>query len=161
MTFSANSQIRLNSRFEDPDNLGPGVQTVNTTYSVTLSDGTAAGQADLQYANTETLAASAVFNVDLTTVENAFGDALAAAEVVQIVIASASTNTTDLTIGGSAADFAGLPDQTIAPGGGVCLWNTGANGLGTVTDGSSDTIRITNGSGASATVDIYVVARSA
>ncbi len=161
MAFTSNSSIRISSRFTDDDNVGPGVQAVDTTYGISLSNGTGAGQADRQYANTETIADGATFDIDLGTVEDVFGNALGAANVTMIVIRSSDANTTSLTIGGSSADYVGLPDQTVSPGGVALVASTGAAGLGAVADGSSDTVRIVNGGGAAATVDIYIAARSA
>lgn len=161
MAFTANNTIRINSRFTDPDGIGSSSQPVDTTYQLILADGTGANQADLQYAQTATIASSANLDIDLTSVEDAFGNALGAAELVQVVIVSASANTTNLTTGGSGSDFAGLPALTITPGGMVNLANGGLSGIGSVTDGTADTIRIANAAGASASVDIYIVARSA
>jgi len=161
MAFSASNTIRLNSRFTDTDGIGTASQPVDTTYQLILADGTGANQADLQYADTATIAASTNLDIDLTSVEDAFGNALGAAEVVQVVIVSAAANTTNLTTGGSGSDFVGLPALTIAPGGMVNLANGGANGIGAVTNGTADTIRIANAAGASASVDIYIAARSA
>lgn len=161
MAFSANNQTRISSRFTSDDGIGTANQPVDSTYQLTLSEGTGAGQADLQYAGTFSIAASTNMDIDLTSVEDAFGNALGAAEVVQVFIASAAANTTDLTTGGSGADFAGLPALTIAPGGMVNLANSNAGGIGAVTDTSADTIRIGNAAGASASVDVYIAARSA
>lgn len=160
MAFTATNQVRINSRFTDTDGIGTASQPVEKTYVTSLSEGTASGQADLQYADTATIAGGANLDIDLTSVQNAFGDALGAVNVVQILIASDAANTTNLTTGGSSADFTGLPAHTIAPGGIVNIAN-GAGGIGSVVNGSDDTIRISNAAGADASVDIYIVARSA
>lgn len=161
MAFTANNLIRLNSRFSTSTEFGETAQTADKTYLTTLSNGTGANQADKQYAENISVASGATQDIDLTSVEDAFGDALGLAEVVTIALYSLPANTTNITVGGSSADFSGLPDQTIAPGGLVYLTNPSASGLGTVTNGSSDTIRLVNASGAAAMVEVYVIGRSA
>lgn len=160
MPLSITNVIRFDAVLRN-DSLAENRSTLKRDYSMVLANGTGANQADLMYSQTHTIADGATLDLDLTTIENAFGTALAAAEVVEVFIASADANTTNITVGGSAQDFTGLPDQTVTPGGQIYMRNPSASGLGTVTDGSSDTIRLVNASGASASVDVYVSARSA
>lgn len=161
MAFTSNNSLRLSATLTGPGDLGTDTSALNTTIGMALSDGTSAGQADLMFKDTRTVADGATDDIDLTSIEDAFGNPLSAAEVVTIFIRSLDTNTTDLTIGGSSADYTGLPDQTIAPGGIAVHHNSGANGLGAVTDSSSDIIRVVNGAGAQASYEIVVIARSA
>lgn len=161
MTFTANNSLRLNATLTGPGDLGVDTSALNMTYSMSLSDGTGVNQADLMFKDTRIVADGATDDIDLTSIEDAFGVALSAAEVVSVFVRSLDTNTTNLTIGGSTADFGGFPDQTIAPGGIALNHNAGANGLGTVTDGASDTVRVVNAAGAAASYEIVVIARSA
>ena len=160
MAFTASSQVIIKSRFTNDDGLGEAIQNVNETYEFPLSSGTSANQADRQYAETLSLADGETRDIDLTSVEDAFGTALGAVTVVHIFISSASANTTDITVGGSSADFGGLPGQTVSPGGHVSIGNPGA-GIGSVVDGTTDTVRLVNASGAAASVDLYIAVRSA
>ena len=160
MAFTSRNQIRLNSTFSAVDGIGTATQAVGQTYEAPLAEGTGSGQADIQYADRMTVASGGNIDFDLTNRVNAFGVALGIAEVVEVLIVSADANTTNLTIGGSSADFPGVPDQTIAPSGRVYYSNP-ASGLGTVTNNTTDTIRITNASGATASVDVYILGRSA
>lgn len=160
MPFAATNTIRFGAVLRDND-LSENTAELRKDYTEVLGNGTGANQADLMYTSTLTIASGATEDIDLTSALSPFGAALAAAEVVEIFIASASANTTNLTVGGSSQDFAGLPDQTVTPGGQIYMRNPSASGLGAVTDGSSDTIRLVNASGASASVDVYVSARSA
>jgi hypothetical protein len=78
-----------------------------------------------------------------------------------------SANTTNLTIGGGSAPITGFLGSTtptigpIRPGGFVFLGCGDAAGLGAITATTADILRITNSSGASATYQIGIVARSA
>lgn len=161
MPFTATNSIRLNAQLTGPGDLGTDTSSLDMTYPMRLTNGTSAGQADLMFKDTRQLAGSGTDDIDLTTVEDAFGAPLAALEVVTIFLRSLDSNTTDLTIGGSTADYTGLPDQTVSPGGIVFYHNATDTGLGSVVDGTSDTIRIVNGSGAQASYEIVIIARSA
>lgn len=161
MAFTATNQLRIDARLTGPGDLGTDTATLQKTYLATIANGTGTGQADGMFKDTRSLATGGTEDLDLNTILAPFGSAFNPAELVTILIESASTNTTNLTIGGSAADYTGLPDQTIAPGGIVYLNNLGANGLGAVTNGSSDIIRVTNAAGATASYEIFLIGRSA
>lgn len=161
MPFTASNSLRFSATLTGPGDLGTDTAELNMTYPMPLVNGTAANQADRMFKDTRTVADGATDDIDLTAVEDAFGTALGAAEVVTIFIRSNPTNTTNLTIGGSTADYAGMPDQTISPGGIVLVHNQGVNGLGAVVDTTGDTIRVVNAAGAQASYEIVVIARSA
>ena len=161
MPFTATNVIRLSAQLTGPGDLGVDTSALDMTYPMRLTNGTGADEADLLFKDTRQLAGGAIDDIDLTTVEDAFGTPLAAVEVVTVFLRSLDTNTTNLTIGGSTADYSGIPDQTITPGGIVFYHNAGTAGLGSVVDGTSDIIRIVNGSGAQASYEIVIIARSA
>ncbi len=80
---------------------------------------------------------------------------------------SGSANTTDLTIGLGTNPFLGFLGGTtptigpIKPAGMFMIAAGHASGIGTVGAASSDILRIANSSGASATYQIAILARSA
>ena len=160
MAFTSQNQIWLNSTFSAIDGIGTATQSVGQVYQALLSEGTGSNQADVQYADRMTITGGGNIDFDLTNRADAFGNDLGIATVVEVFIASADANTTDLTIGGSSADFPGVPAQTIAPSGWAYYSNRDA-GLGSVTNNTTDTIRISNAAGATATVDVYILGRSA
>ena len=161
MAFSSNSNVKLSGSFSSGANFGLAQQRVDKTYSLALANGTGANQADIQYAQTVSIASGATFDIDLTSFTDAFGTSRSAAEVVQASFYSQADNTTDVSVGGTAARYTGIPEFTLVPGGVMIVNAPDADGLGAVTDGTDDNIRLTNGSGASATVEIYIAARSA
>lgn len=140
--------------------------------SLKTTNGTGAGQADILWADQRTVASASNDDLDLAgALSDAFGTTVAAAELVALLIINApksgAANTTNLTIGVGTNPITGFLGGTtptigpIRPGGFVMLGCGDAAGLGTVTAGSADVLRIANSSGAAATYQIAVVARSA
>jgi hypothetical protein len=141
------------------------VATLNTVL------GTGANQADILFADERQVNASSNDDLDLAGVlANAFGQTIAAAELVAILVINApvagSPNTTNLTIGGGTNPVVGFLGGTsptigpIRPGGFALLACGDAAGLGAVTAGTGDILRIANSSGATARYQIAIVARS-
>ena len=144
----------------------------NVALQTMLRNGTGANQADILYANARTVASNSNDDIDLAGVlTDAFGATIAAAEIVSVLIinapATGTANTTDLTIGVGSNPFLGFLGGTsptigpIKPGGVFMIGAGNAAGVGTVTAGSADILRIANSTGASATYQIAIVARSA
>lgn len=139
---------------------------------VNLTSGTGANQFDLVYADERTVADGANDDIDLAGVlADAFGDTITFAELVGLVVinkqSDGTANTTDLTIGGGSNPFIGfLGGAThtvgpIKPGGVFSIFAGDAAGVGTVTAGTADILRVTNGAGASSTYQIAIFGRSA
>ena len=155
MTLSVNNSTSLNSVLTETSGIGQADETVQETYSLTLTNGTGANQADLQY--TEVFSFGNVLNQDVNdsfidinfgSAPNAFGDSFDAREMVEIFIRSAPENQVNLEIGGSGRDFAGLSSGTLTPGQIINVCGGGGTGLGPVVAGSGDTLRITQDQGA-------------
>lgn len=139
----------------------------------TLTDGTSANQADIFWADERTVNASTNDDIDLAgALSDTFGTTVAAAEIVALLIIheaiDGTANTSDLTIGNAGSNpWEGVLDGTsptigpIKPGGVVFIGSPNAAGIGAVTGGSADVLRVANGSGASATYQIAVLARTA
>lgn len=134
--------------------------------------GVAAGQADILFADQRTVASATNDDIDLAgALANAFGQTITAAELVAILIINApisgAANTTNLTIGAGSNPFIGFLGGTsptigpIRPGGFVLLGCGDAAGLGAVVAGTGDILRIANSSGAPASYQIAIVARTA
>ena len=136
-----------------------------------LTDGTAANQADLLYAAERSVGSGANDDLDLSGgLTDAFGATITMVEVVGIVIineaANGTANTTDLTIGAGSNPFVGFLGATdtigpIKPGGTFMLFAGDAAGIGTVTAGTGDILRIANSAGATANYQIAILGRSA
>ena len=129
--------------------------------------GTGANQADMIWTDERTVTTGATDDIDLAGVlSNAFGATLTFAEIVGIILVSDAANTTTLTIGAGTNPWITM---FLATGDGIKVGHGGvfvnfapdASGLGAVTAGTGDILRITNSAGASATYKIVVLGRSA
>lgn len=129
--------------------------------------GTGANQADMIWTDERTVTTGATDDIDLAGVlSNAFGATLTFAEIVGIILVSDAANTTTLTIGAGTNPWITMFLATgdgikVGPGGVFVNFAPDASGLGAVTAGTGDILRITNSAGASATYKIVVLGRSA
>ena len=135
---------------------------------IDFADGTGLAQADILFMDERTVASATNDDIDLAgALSNAFGATFTAAEIVGIIIDSDVDNTTTLTVGVAGTNpwvtmWAASGDGIkVFPGGVFLNFSRDASGLGAVSGGASDVLRIANGSGASATYRIAVLARSA
>lgn len=141
-------------------------------FLATLSDGTTAGKADLSYMAERTVATATNDDIDLAGVlTDALGATVTAAELVAIMIVNrqldGTANTTNLTIGAGLNPVVGFMGGTtptigpIKPGGVFMLAAADAAGLGAVTAGTGDILRIANSAGATNKYLVAILARSA
>jgi hypothetical protein len=167
MTVTATITARINSTVASTlaaaSNTGPDVDLIGT---VLITPGTGAAQADKEYYNRSTLAASASENIDLAGAgTDVLGALNAFAKVKAILVKADPANTNDVIVGGAASNgFVGpfgATTHTIAvrPGG---VFLTAHPGTGwTVTAATADLIKILNGgAGTSVTYEICIVGTS-
>lgn len=139
---------------------------------INLSDGISEGNADMLFTDVRVVSSASNDDIDLTGVlTDAFGTAFNAAKLVGLIIingpVSGTANTTDLTIGAGTNPFLGFLGGTtptvgpIKPGGVFMIASGSADGIGTVVAGTGDILRIANSSGAGASYQIGILARSA
>lgn len=146
--------------------LGTPRAPANVDFLQQFAPGTdATSKADLLFADTRTLAASATENLDLAGVlATALGATITAAEVVAIWVRAAAANTNSVVVGGAASNaFSGplsgtTPKITLQPGNAVLL--TCQQGWPVVA-GTGDILLISNsGSGTGVDYDIVVIGRT-
>jgi hypothetical protein len=171
MSLTSELSIRLRATQLGTNDFGGAFQPTMEALLQT-SFGTAANQANLLFIDERTVTTGANDDLDLAGVlTNAFGATITAAELVAVFIINAprsgAANTTNLTIGGGSNPVVGFLGGTtptvgpIRPGGFFCIGAGDAAGIGAVTAGTGDILRITNSSGASATYQIAILARNA
>lgn len=147
------------------------VQTRRSTAAVSagvgLKSGTGAGQADLVWSDTRTLAASATEDLDLAgSLTDAFGATLTFARVKEVTITAAGGNTNNVVAGNATSNgFVGPWGATgtvsVRPGGFSSCCCSDATGW-VVTAGTGDLLKVANsGSGTSVTYTIKIVGCSA
>ncbi len=155
--------------------LGSAIQGNQPGWNATMSliqsftDGTTANKADLVYLSERTVSDGANDDIDVAgALSDALGNTITAAEIVAIIVVNkqrdGTANTTDLTIGGDGST--GLVGFTsavaaIGPGGAFLVMTPDAGGQTAVTASTADILRVTNGSGATHTYQIAILARSA
>ena len=136
--------------------------------SLSVASGTGSGQADLLYAGTRTLGASATEDLDLagTMLQDVFGANLTFVDVMGLFVSAAAANTNTVVIGGAAATqfvgWFGAATHTVAlrPGQWITFFHP-TTGF-PVAAGSTDLLRIGNGgAGTSVTYDILIWGTSA
>jgi hypothetical protein len=135
-------------------------------YSKSLLTGTGSSQADKVFSDQRTIVASSSETLDLTALTDPFGVTLTFAKVKAILIVASANNTNDVVIGNAASNpFLGplagtTPTITLKPGGAVLL--TAPVGGWTVTDSSTDNLKVANSSsGSSVVYDVVIIGTSA
>lgn len=133
-----------------------------------FASGTAANQADILWGDERTISASSSENLDLAGVlTDAFGAAVAAVELVAILIIANAANTNNVVVGGAASNavplFGGtLGTISVPPGGFFYAAGPGAAGLCTVTPSSGDILKVANSAGGTGvTYQIIILGRTA
>lgn len=141
-------------------------------FSQAFANGAGANQADIAYVAERTVATGANDDIDLAGVlTDALGATVAAAELVALFVINrakdGTANTTTLTIGNgginSVVGFLGAAAHTVGPlrpGGIMMLASPDAAGIGAVTAGTGDILRVANSAGATAKYQIGILARS-
>jgi hypothetical protein len=134
---------------------------------IDLATGTGLGQADMQWSDRRTLAASASENLDLAgSLTGPLGTTLTFARIKAVYVKAASTNTNDVQVtrDGSAGVplFLAASDGIAVKPGGLFLW-VAPNAAGiAVTATTGDLLVVTNSAGSTEVVyDIVVIGASA
>lgn len=134
--------------------------------TVTLANGTGAGQADQLWTDQRTIAASGTDDLDLAgSLTNAFGATVTFARIKSILVTAAAGNTNNVLVGGAAsAQFlswvgSATDKVVVRPGGFFALGAGAADAIGyVVTATTADLLRIANsGAGTGVTYDISIL----
>lgn len=169
---SANITAQLRAVQTGSNDFGGPSFTPEMQAAITLTGGTVASAADILWMDQRTVASATNDDLDLAGVlADAFGATVAAVELVALFIinapASGAANTTNLTVGVGSNPVVGWLGGTnptlgpIRPGGVLLRAEYDVAGMCTVTAGTGDILRIANSSGASATYQIAILARTA
>lgn len=168
MTLKARAWAGVGAHESKALDLGAAMADVGKRYTVRFTHGTGAGQADLAWSKTGTLAASASVDLNLAGgLTDAFGNALTFANVKVLLVAARAGNTHNLIVGGAPTPFAAIfggSTHTIVVRPGEVFSIFAGSGDATaypVVAGSSDLLRLTNaGSTASVSYDVVIVGSS-
>lgn len=169
MPLTTNVRVEVNAQETAPRDLGTAVMPHSLKAALSLANGALAGQANVIYSDTGTIAASGTATLDLAgTLVGALGDTLTFARVKAIIVTAASANTNNVVVGGAASNgfssiFADATDRVVVRPGGAFVLFTGAADLNgyAVTAGTGDQLQIANsGAGTTVTYSIVVVGTS-
>ena len=167
MALNTTILTKITANQAGSNDLGTPKFSVNYSDSVSLSDGTGSGQADLLFTDERTIAASASEDLDLAAgLTDALGNTLTFATVKAIMIKASEDNTNDVTVSPAAANgflgpFADPSDLVSIPPGGSLLVQAPVAGWDVTAD-TGDLLTIANSSsGTGVTYDIIIVGASA
>ncbi len=144
----ATAALKLYTRLTKTADLEAPASPINIQINSNLTSGTGANQADQQYSDSITLAASGSTEIDLYgSLTNQFGDTINFSKVRMMIFESDADNTAVLEIGGSASNaFESWTNVggkiTLRPGGVFYLSATDATGF--VVTSTADKLKITN-----------------
>jgi len=170
MPLSSSFTLQVVADLTKQFDLSLGRVPLSKVYSSVMVSGTAAGQADIVFQDTRTLAPSATEDLDLngTTLQDPFGTNLALLRVKGIFVSAAVANVNNVVVGAAAAtQWATLLNATgtvtLRPGASFSAWAGVADATGyAVVGGASDFLRVANSAaGTSVTYDIIIVGCSA
>lgn len=147
--------------------LGDATFPIALRQAISLLNGTAAGQADLIFTDTRTLAASATEDLDLAAgLTDAYGVSITFARIKAVIIAAATANTNNVNVTRPASNgvplfLAASDGLAVRPGGAFALFCSDATGVA-VTAGTGDLLTLTNSSGTTGvTYTVIIIGASA
>ena len=167
MSLTSAISVNLLTKQVGSNDLGSVTFDMNKTDKLNMASGTTTGKADLIYADTRTLGASATEDLDLAaSLTGAFGTTLTFVTVKAIYFKAASGNTNNVEVTPAAANgfngpFNAAADQVdIKPDGAFLITAPGTGW--TVTAGTGDLLTITNSAGGTGvTYDVVFIGTSA
>ncbi len=152
-TFAGNARLTLTGDLESAATLGSVSHLLSYVNNPAFTNGVGANQANMIYAGTRTLAASANELLDLdSALNNAFGAAIVFTSIKGIIVVAAAANTNDVLVGGAASNafinWVGDATDivTVKPGGMFCLMAPTAAGYA-ITAETGDILKVANSSG--------------
>lgn len=166
MGLTSSLSVGVSAKLVTPNDLGEAIATISKAYSVALTDGALAGQANRMWSDQRTLAASANEDLDLAGVlVDPLGSTVTLARVKALIVSAAALNTNNVVLGGAATNpfaslfGAGTHTLIVRPGATLALICGSADATGyAVTAGTGDLLRIANsGAGTPVTYDIIVI----
>ena len=168
-TLTAQINTAIVATYQGANDLGSPVFNLSQGLQapIALSSGTGSGAADLLFADTRTLAASATENLDMAgSLADPFGTTLTFVTVKVVKVCAASANTNNVVVGGAGSNtllgiFSDASDKIVVKPGGCFVWVAPGTGAA-VTASTGDILLMANSSsGTSVTYSIWIVGTSA
>jgi hypothetical protein len=169
MALTSRFYMAVAAEYTSPIDLGNPTSNTDWARQVVLASGTGAGQADLIFTDTRTLAASATEDLDLAgSLVGAFGATLTFVKVKAVAVAAAAGNTNNVVVGAASSN----PWATLLNSTGTVTLRPGAffvavagvadsTGYG-VTASTGDLLKVANSAGSTGvSYDLIVIGTSA
>lgn len=167
MSLAATIKASVSATLTSAPDLASVSAKIADSLSIALTDGTGAGQADLIFQDTRTLAASGTENLDLSgTLTNSLGAAVVFARIKAIFIRAASGNTNDVQVTRPASNgvplFMAAGDGIALSPGEIFMWASATAAGKVVTASTGDLLTITNSAGTTGvTYNVTIIGASA
>jgi hypothetical protein len=162
-TFAGNLKLAVTGNLSSDIDIGTKSHLMNYTQSYTITNGTAADQANMVFTDTRTLTASSTEDLDLAGVlTDAFGATITFTAIKGIIVTAAAANTNNVVVGGGTAGLinwvSSVTDEVIVrPGGMMAVYANDATAY-PVTATTADILKVANSSsGTSVTYDIILI----
>lgn len=159
MALTATIKLSVQAKLTRTADFEAASSTIGHALSIALTEGTGAGQADVIWKDTRTLAASANESLDLAgSLTNIYGVTAAFARIKAVIVTAAAGNTNDVNVtrpaNGVPMFLASGDGMPVRPGGGFAWIAPDATGV-VVTASTGDLINFANSAG-STSVDYSV-----
>lgn len=168
MLASARLSVKASAQLTNAVDLGSARADISESVSVALAAGVAAGQADVVWQDTITLAPSATQDIDLVgALKDALGGDAIFARVKGIIVAADAGNTNNVIVGAGTAPWVGLLGAThtvtLRKGAVFAAFAGAADAIGyAVVATTGDILKVANSGGATpVTLNIVIIGASA
>jgi len=164
---SASITVNLKAKQTGANDLGTPNFEPSLAAALSFTGGTLANQVDRMFFDERTVGAASNDDIDLAgALIDAYGATITFAEIAAILIVASASNANLLSIGGGSNPWITWLIATgdgvkVPPGGVFLLAGPDGTGLGAVTAGTGDILRIGNAGGAPCTFKIAILGRSA
>ena len=167
MTLTATLDVNLSALLASALDLGSAQFPLEADKRIRFASGTSAGQADMLWSDTRTVAASGTDALDLAgSLTGPLGGSLTFARIKGLLVRAAAGNTHNCRVNRPASNgvplFLAASDGIDVQPGGLLLWVAPTAAGVVVTAGTGDLINIDNsGAGTSVTYDVVLIGASA
>ncbi|MBO4272384.1 hypothetical protein [Microbispora triticiradicis] len=166
MAFDAQFFAQFAANYTNPLDLTTVSSPVSFSQQINFAQGSGAGQADMMWSDTRTVAASSTDAIDLAgSLTGPFGTTATFARIKGVIVRAAAGNTNNVNVVTPSSNgtplFLAASDGIAVKPGGLFVWIDPSAGGVAVTAGTGDLLNLVNsGGGTSVTYDIYIIGAS-
>ncbi|MEU8279563.1 hypothetical protein ACFYOK_29395 [Microbispora bryophytorum] len=166
MAFDAQFFAQLSAHYTSPLDLTTVSAPVDFSQQFNFAQGAGAGQADMIWTASRSIAASSTDAIDLAgTLQGPFGTTVTFARIKGVIVRAAATNVNNVNIVRDSTSgvplFLATGDGIAVKPGGLFVWLDPSAAGAAVTAGTADLLNLVNsGAGSAAKCDIYIIGAS-